>query len=92
MPIGKEAWMAGSVAGHDGAREVSRASSVWFDQRVAALGSYLIAITTGPETGSVVPRPLPRSSRVGRKRSRVAIIRGRPDTSASWLSHSAMMQ
>ena len=53
---------------------------------------YLIASTTGPETGSVVPRPLPSSSSAGRKRSRVAIICGRPAARASWLSYSATRQ
>lgn len=53
---------------------------------------YLIANTTEPATGSVTPRPFPRSSSVSRKLSSVAIICGRASVRAFKSVHSAMMQ
>src|SRR5262245_31595212 len=59
---------------------------------LAACANYLSASTTGPATGSVTPRPPPRSSKVSRKESRVAIICGRAFASASMSVHSAMIR
>jgi hypothetical protein len=53
---------------------------------------YFSASTTGPDTGSVTPRPPPRSSSVSRNESRVAIMYGRAFASESRSVHSAMMQ
>src|SRR5262245_10015671 len=44
---------------------------------------YLSARTTSPETGSVTPRPPPRSSRVSRNDSKVAPMFGRACASVS---------
>jgi len=53
---------------------------------------YFSVFTTGPETGSVTPSPPPRSSRVSRNESSVAIILSRALTIASMSIHSAMTQ
>ena len=53
---------------------------------------YFSVFTTGPETGSVTPSPPPRSSRVSRNESSVAIILSRALTIASMSVHSAMTQ
>ena len=50
---------------------------------------YLSANTTGPATGSVKPRPFPKSSSVSRKESSVAIIWARALPSACMSDHSA---
>src|SRR5262245_25781093 len=52
----------------------------------------LLSATTSPETGSVRPRPAPRSSSMPRMRSRFATIAGRDFTMLSMLSHSPTMQ
>src|ERR1700742_322791 len=50
------------------------------------------SINTAPATGSVTPRPPPRSSSVSRKLSRMPIILGRAATILSKDAHSAITQ